>query len=97
MHVKVFDPQGKPVGQVELKAELWDGPVNLKLLSQAVAMYRTNQRAGAASTKTRSEVSGGGRKPWKQKHTGRARAGSTRSPLWRHGGSTFGPHPRDRS
>ena len=97
MNLKVFDPQGKPVGQVTLKAELWDGPVNLKLLSQAVAMYRTNQRAGTASTKNRSDVAGGGRKPWKQKHTGRARAGSIRSPLWRHGGTTFGPHPRDRS
>ena len=97
MDVKVFNPQGNAVGRLTLDPKLWDGPVNLRLLSQAVAMYRTNLRAGTASTKTRGEVSGGGKKPWKQKHTGRARAGSIRSPLWRHGGSVFGPHPRDRS
>jgi large subunit ribosomal protein L4 len=97
MEVKVFSRQGNPVGHLTLDPKLWDGPVNLRLLSQAVAMYRTNLRAGTASTKTRGEVSGGGKKPWKQKHTGRARAGSIRSPLWRHGGSVFGPHPRDRS
>jgi len=95
MDVKIFNLQGHPVGQLTLDAKVWGGTVNLRLLSQAVAMYRTNQRAGTASTKTRGDVSGGGRKPWKQKHTGRARAGSTRSPLWRHGGSVFGPHPRD--
>ena len=95
MNVKVFDLQGKEVGQVALDPALWGGHVNLRLLSQAVAMYRTNQRAGTASTKTRGDVSGGGKKPWKQKHTGRARAGSIRSPLWRHGGSVFGPRPRD--
>lgn len=94
MQVKVFDLNGSEVGQVTLDASLWDGRVNLGLLSQAVAMYRTNQRAGTASTKTRGDVSGGGKKPFKQKHTGRARAGSTRSPLWRHGGSVFGPRPR---
>ena len=93
-HVTVFDLTGGEVGQLSLDAALWDGSVNLRLLSQAVAMYRTNQRAGTASTKTRAHVSGGGRKPWKQKHTGRARAGSIRSPLWRHGGSVFGPRPR---
>ena len=97
MDVTIFNLQGNPVGQLTLDAALWDGPVNLRLLSQAVAMYRTNLRAGTASTKTRGEVSGGGKKPWKQKHTGRARAGSIRSPLWRHGGSVFGPRPRDRS
>jgi len=95
MNVKVFDLQGKEVGQVALDPALWDGRINLSLLSQAVAMYRTNQRAGTASTKTRGDVSGGGKKPWKQKHTGRARVGSIRSPLWRHGGSVFGPRPRD--
>lgn len=94
MELNVVDLNGKPVGQLALDPELWDGKVNLKLLSQAVAMYRTNSRAGTASTKTRGDVSGGGKKPWKQKHTGRARAGSTRSPLWRHGGVIFGPHPR---
>jgi large subunit ribosomal protein L4 len=95
MNVKLFDLQGKEVGQLTLDPALWDGRVNLTLLNQAVAMYRMNQRAGTASTKTRGEVSGGGKKPWKQKHTGRARVGSIRSPLWRHGGSIFGPRPRD--
>ena len=94
MELKVFNLDGKPVGVLPLDQTLWDGRVNLELLSQAVAMYRTNRRAGTASTKTRGDVSGGGKKPWKQKHTGRARAGSNRSPLWRHGGSVFGPRPR---
>ena len=95
MDVKVFNREGSEVGQLTLDQALWGGRINLKLLSQAVAMYRTNRRAGTASTKTRGEVSGGGKKPWRQKHTGRARAGSTRSPLWRHGGSVFGPRPRE--
>ena len=97
MELKVFNLQGDPVGALTLDAKVWDGRVNVALLSQAVAMYRTNRRASTASTKTRGDVSGGGKKPWKQKHTGRARAGSIRSPLWRHGGSVFGPHPRDCS
>jgi len=95
MDLKVFNLQGAAVGRLALDAKVWDGRVNLALLSQAVAMYRTNDRAGTASTKTRGDVSGGGKKPFKQKHTGRARAGSIRSPLWRHGGSVFGPHPRE--
>ena len=95
MNLKVFDLAGREVGQLTLKPELWDGRVNARLLLQAIAMYRTNVRAGTAATKTRGNVSGGGKKPWKQKHTGRARAGSTRSPLWRHGGIVFGPHPRN--
>ena len=94
MQLAIFTPQGTAAGQLTLDPVLWGGRVNLRLLSQAVAMYRTNQRAGTASTKTRGHVSGGGKKPWKQKHTGRARAGSIRSPLWRHGGVVFGPHPR---
>ena len=97
MDVKVFSLQGKEVGRFSLDSAMWDGPVNTAVLVQAVAMYRTNVRAGLASTKTRGEVSGGGRKPWRQKHTGRARAGSIRSPLWRHGGSVFGPRRRDMS
>lgn len=97
MDVKIFNLQGSEIGQLALDEAVWGGTVNLRLLSQAIAMYRTNQRAGLASTKTRGDVSGGGKKPWRQKHTGRARAGSIRSPLWRHGGSTFGPHPRDFS
>ena len=93
MDIKVFDLSGKSIGTISLNADLWDGRVNTRLLNQAVAMYRSNIRAGTASTKTRAHVSGGGKKPFKQKHTGRARAGSTRSPLWRHGGSVFGPRP----
>lgn len=95
MEVSVVDLTGKAVEQLTLDEALWGGRVNLPLLNQAVHMYRSNQRAGTASTKKRGEVSGGGKKPWKQKHTGRARAGSIRSPLWRHGGIVFGPHPRD--
>ena len=95
MDLKIFDLHGKPVGMLPLDATLWEGRVNRALLLQAMAMYRTNLRVGTASTKTRGDVSGGGKKPWRQKHTGRARAGSTRSPLWRHGGITFGPHPRN--
>jgi large subunit ribosomal protein L4 len=94
MDLKIFDLSGKAVGDLKLDAALWTDRVNVRLLSQAVAMYRTNRRAGTASTKTRGAVSGGGKKPWKQKHTGRARVGSIRSPLWRHGGSVFGPRPR---
>lgn len=90
----MYDVEGKPVGQLTLEPSVWDGSVNLPLLSQAIAAYRTNLRAGLASTKRRGEVSGGGRKPWRQKHTGRARAGSIRSPLWRGGGIIFGPKPR---
>ena len=91
----VFDISGTSVDSLSLDSHLWDGPVNLRLLAQARAMYRARQRAGTASTKTRGDVSGGGKKPWKQKHTGRARIGSIRAPHWRHGGVIFGPHPRD--
>jgi large subunit ribosomal protein L4 len=95
MELNVVDLNGKTVETLTLTEAWWEGPVNLRVLAQAVDMYRSNLRAGTASTKTRGDVSGGGKKPWKQKHTGRARAGSIRSPLWRHGGVTFGPHPRD--
>ncbi len=94
MQIQVVDLNGKSIETLTLDSAPWDRPVNLVLLAQAVRMYRSNQRAGTASTKTRGDVSGGGKKPWKQKHTGRARAGSIRSPLWRHGGVAFGPHPR---
>lgn len=94
MEVTVFNISGKAVEKIKLDAEIWGKPVNVRLLSQAIGVYRSNLRAGTASTKTRANVSGGGTKPWKQKHTGRARAGSIRSPLWRHGGVVFGPHPR---
>jgi large subunit ribosomal protein L4 len=95
MDVPVMNLQGQQTDTLVLDDKRWASPTNKRLLSQAVAMYRANARSGTASTKTRGDVSGGGKKPWKQKHTGRARAGSTRSPLWRHGGSVFGPRPRN--
>jgi large subunit ribosomal protein L4 len=78
-----------------LPAEYFDGTVNEPVLHQAVKVFLNNQRQGTAATKTRSFVSGGNQKPWKQKGTGRARQGSTRAPHWRGGGVVFGPHPRD--
>ncbi|HLD82753.1 MAG TPA: 50S ribosomal protein L4 [Candidatus Omnitrophota bacterium] len=93
----IYNSDGKEVDEVKLSAKVFDGSINNASLYQAVNAYKDNQRLGLAATKTRGEVSGGGRKPWKQKGTGRARVGSTRSPLWRHGGVVFGPHPRDFS
>jgi len=93
--VPMYNSKGKEVGKFELNKELFTGEVNKGAIYQFVLMYNANQRGGNASTKTRSDVSGGGKKPWRQKGTGRARAGSNRSPLWRGGGKVFGPHPRD--
>ena len=93
----IYNAEGKEVDNVKLNLSVFDGIINEAAMYQAVNGYRANQRKGLASTKTRGEVSGGGKKPWKQKGTGRARVGSTRSPLWRHGGVVFGPHPRDFS
>lgn len=93
----VYDTQGKQAEVVELDKHVFDGEINQQVLYQAVLGYQANQRKGCAATKTRGEVSGGGVKPWKQKGTGRARAGSIRSPVFRHGGVVFGPHPRDFS
>lgn len=93
--LSVYDLEGKVVDNILLDKELFDGKVNKVLLYEAKKMYETNGRRGTASTKTRGDVSGGGIKPWRQKGTGRARVGSTRNPLWRHGGSVFGPHPRE--
>jgi len=93
----IYNTEGKEVDTIKLNASVFDGSINTQAIYQAINAYRANQRKGLASTKTRGEVSGGGRKPWKQKGTGRARVGSTRSPLWRHGGVIFGPHPRDFS
>jgi large subunit ribosomal protein L4 len=93
----VYDMGAKVVEELELDAHVFDGVIKKKTLYQAIVGYRSNQRLGLASTKTRGEVSGGGKKPWRQKGTGRARHGSIRSPLWRHGGVVFGPHPRDFS
>jgi large subunit ribosomal protein L4 len=93
----VYNVEGKEVESLDLDPAVFDGTVNLAAIYQAVNAYRAANRSGLAATKTRGEVSGGGKKPWRQKGTGRARVGSTRSPLWRHGGVVFGPHPRDFS
>jgi large subunit ribosomal protein L4 len=93
--VPIYNSNGKTVGNFSFDKRIFSGDVNKKVLYQAVLMYNANRRQGNAATKTRGDVSGGGKKPWRQKGTGRARAGSTRSPLWRHGGVIFGPHPRD--
>jgi len=92
---QVLDKNGNPTGEIDLPAEVFAGPVNAHLLYEATLNFRANQRRGTATTKTRAEVSGSNRKPWRQKGTGRARAGATRSPLWRKGGTTFGPRPKD--
>ncbi|MDD5269707.1 MAG: 50S ribosomal protein L4 [Candidatus Omnitrophica bacterium] len=93
----IYNIKGQSVGKVELDKKVFNGEVNEAILHQVIRMYEANQRQGTADTKTRSEVHGGGKKPWKQKGTGRARAGTSRSPLWRGGGKIFGPHPRDYS
>jgi large subunit ribosomal protein L4 len=95
--LQVFDKSGKPGAEMDLPAGIFSYPKKSHLIYEAVINYRANQRQGTASTKTRANVSGGGKKPWRQKGTGRARAGSNRSPLWKKGGTTFGPHPRDYS
>src|SRR5438309_7956218 len=93
MSVTVYDREGKESGQVELPASVFNVPLNTAVRHQAVKRQQANDRQGTAQTKTRGDVSGGGKKPWKQKGTGRARQGSTRAPQWRHGGVVFGPHP----
>jgi len=95
--LSLYDLKGKAAGDVQLDKALFDGRVNKTLLYEANKMYEAAKRKGCAKSKTRSEVSGGGAKPWKQKGTGRARVGSSRNPLWRHGGTIFGPKPRDYS
>ena len=93
--VAVYNMQGNTVGELELNDEIFAAPVNESLMHQAVVMYLANQRRGTAATKTRAAVRGGGRKPWRQKGTGRARHGSIRSPIWVGGGVAFGPQPRN--
>ena len=93
--VVVYNLQGKEHGSVELPDEIFSGKVNQDVLHQAVVMYQACLRQGTASTKQRGDVSGGGIKPFRQKGTGRARAGSSRSPLWKKGGVVFGPTPRE--
>ncbi|MEX5212647.1 MAG: 50S ribosomal protein L4 [Nitrospiraceae bacterium] len=92
--VDVVDLSKRKVGTAELPAVIFGHTPNKVLVHEAVVMQRAGERQGTASTLRRGEVSGSGKKPWKQKHTGRARAGSLRSPVWRHGGSVFGPKPR---
>jgi len=92
---KKFGSDGKDLGQIELPAELFDAPVHEHLIWEAVKSYLGNQRQGTAAAKNRAKVSGGGRKPWRQKGTGRARSGSNTSPLWPGGGVAFPPRPRD--
>jgi large subunit ribosomal protein L4 len=93
----VFSQARAEVGTVELPATVFTEPLRRTLLADVVRMQTAGRRAGTAATKEKGEVRGGGKKPWKQKGTGRARAGSIRSPLWPGGGTVFGPHPRDYS
>ncbi len=92
--MKVVDMAGKEVGEIVLSEKVFGKVVNEAVLHTAVRAYLLNQRQGTQSTLTRTEVSGGGRKPWKQKGTGHARQGSTRAPQWTHGGVALGPKPR---
>ena len=93
--VTVFDMAGKNVGEIELSDAIFGITPNTSVMHDAVVNYLANQRQGTQSTKTRTEVAGGGRKPWRQKGTGHARQGSIRAPQWRHGGVALGPKPRD--
>jgi len=95
--VQLIDSSGKKVKEFKAPDEIYAVPVKEHLLYESIINFRANQRQGTAATKTRGEVRGGGRKPWRQKGTGRARAGSNRSPLWKGGGTSFGPQPRDYS
>ena len=93
--VPVYNSEGKETASFDLPENVFSSELRPHVVHQAVVMYLANQRQGTASTKERGSVSGGGKKPYRQKGTGRARAGSTRSPLWHGGGVVFGPHPRD--
>ncbi len=96
-NVSVYNMEGKEVGSMELNDTVFAAPINEHLVHMAVLLQLANKRQGTQSAKTRSEVSGGGRKPWRQKGTGHARQGSTRSPQWTGGGIVFAPKPRDYS
>lgn len=97
MQVKVFKQTGEEAGKITLADSVFKVPYNEALIHQVIVAYLANQRQGTKSTLTRTEVRGGGRKPWRQKGTGRARQGSIRSPQWTHGGVVFAPKPRDFS
>ncbi len=94
MQVPLFNQSGKKIGTTELRDDIFAIEPNRAVMHQALVRQLANARQGTSSTKTRAEVAGGGTKPWRQKGTGRARQGSTRSPQWRHGGIVFGPTPR---
>jgi large subunit ribosomal protein L4 len=91
----LYDIKGQNIGDIALSENVFGQPVNTAVMHEVVVAHLANCRQGTQSAKTRSEVSGGGKKPWRQKGTGRARQGSTRSPQWRHGGVVFAPKPRD--
>jgi large subunit ribosomal protein L4 len=97
LSVNLYSSEGKQIDTLNVDMDIFGQPLHKAAMYQEIQGHRANQRSGLASTKTMGEVSGGGKKPWKQKGTGRARVGSIRSPLWRHGGVIFGPHPRDFS
>lgn len=93
--IAVFSKLGKEIKTIELNADIFDSKINTRLLEMVVRLFANNKRTGNAHTKTRGEVRGGGKRPWRQKGTGRARSSSNRNPLWRGGGTVFGPRKRD--
>jgi len=95
--IDIYNVSGERIGEVTLSSKVFGTKVNEALLYEALKAQASSRRRGTASTKERAQVRGGGRKPWRQKGTGRARAGSIRSPIWKGGGTTFGPRPRDYS
>ncbi len=97
MLVPIYNTAGKTVGEIELRKDIFGVPINVPVMHQALVRQQANARFGIHKTKTRAEVSGGGRKPWRQKGTGRARHGSIREPQWKGGGVAHGPRPRNYS
>ena len=97
MKINIVNANNEPVGDLELKDDLFGGLVKRDLIWQSVVQQNASERRGTHATKTRAQVSGSGKKPWRQKGTGRARVGEIRNPLWRKGGTVFGPQPRSYS
>ena len=95
MQVSLRNINGDTIGEVELREEVFEVPVNVSVMHQAFVRQQANARLGSAATKSRGQIRGGGRKPWRQKGTGRARQGTIRAPQWRGGGTVFGPQPRN--